>query len=61
VMGWVSAWDYERAKPDPLADVATGIMQHMNTDHGDALIVLAWALALQPAARPFSAVPSHFL
>ena len=45
VMGWVSASDYERSKPDPLADVATGIIQHMNADHGDALIVLARALA----------------
>jgi putative heme iron utilization protein len=45
VMGWVSASDYERAKPDPLADAATGIIQHMNTDHGDALIVLARVLA----------------
>jgi len=45
VMGWVSASEYDRAKPDPLADVATGIIQHMNTDHGDALIVLARVLA----------------
>lgn len=45
VMGWVSASEYNRAKPDPLADVATDIIQHMNSDHGDALIVLARALA----------------
>jgi len=45
VMGWVSASEYDLAKPDPLADVATGIIQHMNTDHGDALIVLARVLA----------------
>ena len=45
VMGWVSASDYARSKPDPLADAATGIVQHMNADHGDALIVLARALA----------------
>ena len=45
VMGWVSASDYERAKPDPLADVATGIIQHMNTDHPDALIVLSRVFA----------------
>ena len=44
VMGWVSALEYDRAKPDPLADVASGIIQHMNTDHGDALIVLARVL-----------------
>jgi heme iron utilization protein len=45
VMGWVSASEYDRAKPDPLADVATGIIQHMNADHGDALRVLARVLA----------------
>src|SRR5438445_5193166 len=44
VMGWVSASEYDRSKPDPLADVASGIIQHMNTDHGDALIVLARVL-----------------
>jgi len=41
VMGWVSASDYETARPDPLADAATGIIQHMNADHRDALILLA--------------------
>ena len=45
VMGWVAASDYERAEPDPLADFATGIIKHMNADHGDALVVLARALA----------------
>ncbi|MGA9448165.1 MAG: DUF2470 domain-containing protein, partial [Candidatus Sulfotelmatobacter sp.] len=29
------------AQPDPLADVAAGIIEHMNTDHKDALILLA--------------------
>lgn len=41
VMGWVSASEYDRAKPDPLADNAAEIIRHMNTDHGDALILLA--------------------
>src|ERR1019366_8592825 len=45
VMGWVTASEYCRAQPDPLADAATDIIQHMNTDHGDALIVLARVLA----------------
>ena len=45
VMGWVSASDYDRARPDPLADAAADIMRHMNTDHGDALISLARAFA----------------
>ncbi len=41
VMGWVPAAEYQRARPDPLADAAAGILQHMNTDHKDALILLA--------------------
>jgi putative heme iron utilization protein len=45
VMGWVLASDYDQAQPDPLADAATGIIEHMNTDHKDALILLARTLA----------------
>jgi heme iron utilization protein len=45
VMGWVQAADYDRAKPDPLADVAAGIVAHMNTDHADALVLLAKSFA----------------
>ena len=45
VMGWVAASDYNRAQADPLADAAAGIIEHMNTDHKDALILLARALA----------------
>jgi putative heme iron utilization protein len=45
VMDWVSASEYNRAQPDPLADAATEIIQHMNTDHGDALILLGRAFA----------------
>jgi len=41
VMGWVSASDYSGAKPDPLADAAAKIIQHVNLDHVDALILLA--------------------
>ena len=41
VMGWVSASEYYGAQPDPLADSANDIIQHMNTDHGDALVLLA--------------------
>jgi putative heme iron utilization protein len=37
VMGWVTAEDYSAAAPDPLATVASEIIQHMNSDHGDAL------------------------
>jgi putative heme iron utilization protein len=45
VMGWVSASEYDRGQPDPLADAATNIIQHMNTDHGDALVLLSRAFA----------------
>jgi putative heme iron utilization protein len=41
VMGWVKASDYDRAEPDPLADVAAGIIAHMNADHKEALVLLA--------------------
>jgi putative heme iron utilization protein len=41
VMGWVAAAEYQSARPDPLADAAAGILEHMNTDHKDALALLA--------------------
>ena len=41
VMGWIPASEYRQAQPDPLADAAAEIVQHMNTDHKDALILLA--------------------
>ncbi len=45
VMGWVPATDYARAQSDPLADTAAGIVEHMNTGHKDALILLARVFA----------------
>jgi heme iron utilization protein len=41
VMGWVTAPDYTAAQPDPLADAAKGILDHMNADHADALLLFA--------------------
>ena len=41
VMGWVSASEYARSQPDPLADSMAEIIQHMNADHKDALVLLA--------------------
>jgi putative heme iron utilization protein len=41
VMGWVQASEYDEAQSDPLAEVAGGIIEHMNADHKDALILLA--------------------
>jgi putative heme iron utilization protein len=40
-MGWVNAVEYRAAQPDPLADVADGIVEHMNRDHADALLLYA--------------------
>ena len=45
VMGWITAQEYIQAQPDPLADAAAGILQHMNADHQDALILLARVFA----------------
>ncbi len=45
VMGWIQASDYAMAQPDPLADAAAGILEHMNADHKDALILLARVFA----------------
>ena len=43
VMGWVTAEEYAVSQPDPLADAAAGILAHMNTDHAEALLLLARA------------------
>src|SRR5207244_4637562 len=45
VMGWVSAFEYDRSQPDPLADSMAEIIQHMNADHKDALVLLARKVA----------------
>ena len=39
------------ARVDPLADVAAGILEHMNKDHPDALVVYARALGGAPDAE----------
>jgi putative heme iron utilization protein len=40
-MDWLTAGGYEAAGADPLADAASGIVQHMNADHADALVLYA--------------------
>src|SRR5882724_12364951 len=40
-MDWVTAAAYREARPDPLDDAATGILDHMNRDQADALIAYA--------------------
>ena len=44
-MDWIGSADYRAARPDPLATVAPGIMEHMNRDHADALITYAQVYA----------------
>ena len=44
-MDWVSAEEYRAARPDPLADAAAGIIEHMNRDHPEALVTFARVLA----------------
>lgn len=39
-MSWVDAAGYAAAEADPLASGAAGIISHMNTDHGEALVAL---------------------
>ena len=48
-MDWLAGGDYLTARPDPLADAAVGIIEHMNRDHADALVTLARVLAGAPA------------
>lgn len=48
-MDWVPAFEYLAARPDPLADAAAGILEHMNRDHLDALVTFARVLAGAPA------------
>jgi putative heme iron utilization protein len=44
-MDWLTPDDYRAARPDPLADAAAGIVEHMNRDHADALLTFARVLA----------------
>lgn len=44
-MDWVDADAYAVARPDPLADVAADVIEHMNRDHADALVTFARVLA----------------
>jgi putative heme iron utilization protein len=41
VMGWISAEEYASARPDPLAEAAVAIIEHMNKDHAETLRLLA--------------------
>jgi heme iron utilization protein len=43
-MDWLTVDGYGAARPDPLADAAPDIVQHMNRDHADALVLYARVL-----------------
>jgi putative heme iron utilization protein len=51
VMGWVPAEEYTNARPDPLAETAQEIIRHMNTDHPDALLLIARRFAGEAATE----------
>jgi putative heme iron utilization protein len=46
VMGWVPPAEYSHGQPNPLTNVAADIIQHMNSEHGQALTLLACAFAV---------------
>ncbi len=48
-MDWIEPGAYEAAGPDPLADSAGGIIEHMNRDHAGALEIFARLLAGEEA------------
>jgi hypothetical protein len=51
VMGWVPAEEYTTAWPDPLAETSQEIIRHMNTDHPDALLMIARRFAGEAATE----------
>jgi putative heme iron utilization protein len=55
-MDWLDGATYGAAGVDPLADAAAEILEHMNKDHGDALIVFARVLAGAPDAEAVTMV-----
>jgi putative heme iron utilization protein len=48
-MGWIESPDYRTARPDPLAEVAEGIVEHMNHDHAETLLAYARFFASEAA------------
>ena len=60
-MSWVSADDFRRAEPDPLAKSAKYILEHMNTDHAPALRLYARAFtqASDAESAKMTAIDRH--
>ncbi|MBE45702.1 MAG: hypothetical protein CMB02_03515 [Euryarchaeota archaeon] len=44
-MSWITGDDWKSAEPDPLAESAAGIIEHMNDDHRDAMVVCCTRLS----------------
>ena len=47
-MSWVDVAAYAEAEPDPLADAAVGIIEHMNADHAEAQVLFCRHLLGRP-------------
>jgi putative heme iron utilization protein len=47
-MDWIAASEYTAAQRDPLADAAVDILEHVNEDHGAALLAYARTLSSDP-------------
>jgi len=50
-MSWVDVDAWRGASPDPLAPHASGILEHMNADHADALVAYARAFTRATTAQ----------
>ena len=44
-MSWVEAADWYAAEPDPVATLATGVIDHMNDEHADAMLLYCKAFS----------------
>jgi putative heme iron utilization protein len=44
-MSWVTEPEWNSASPDPTAPLATGVLTHMNQDHGEAMVLMCRAFS----------------
>ena len=50
-MAWLSASEWQAARPDPIAPTAAEIIDHMNQDHADVLPLYCLAFSNLPEAK----------
>lgn len=50
-MSWVDAAEWEKSEPDPMRPFAARIVEHMNEDHGDAMVEYCRAFTRATDAR----------